>query len=69
MFWTNVKLQMLQNYMTSHGSYAMIFVIHNQPFLMLDEILSNLFNLWDAMTQNTSHSLKLKAIHKGTFDH
>jgi hypothetical protein len=25
--------------------------------------------LLDAMKQYTSHSLKLKAIHKGTFDH
>jgi hypothetical protein len=32
MFWTNVKLQMLQNYMTTHGSYAMILDIHNQLF-------------------------------------
>jgi hypothetical protein len=55
--------------MTTHGSYAMIFDIHNQPFLMLSEILSNPFNLLDAMKQYTSHSLKLKAIHKGTFDH
>ncbi len=60
---------MLQNDVTIHGSYAMIFIIHNQTFLMLGEILSNPFNLLDAMTQNTSHSLKLKAIHKGTFDH
>jgi hypothetical protein len=59
---------MLQNYMTTHGSYGMIFVIHNQPFFMLGEILSNPFNLLDVMTQNTSHSLKLKVIHKGTFE-
>jgi len=61
MFWTNVELQMLQNYMTTHDSYAMIFVIHNQPFLMLGEISSNPFNLLDAMMQNISHSLKLKS--------
>jgi hypothetical protein len=54
--------RMFKSHMSTHGSCAMVFDIHNQSFLILGRIFSYNF-LLDAMTHNTSHLLRFKTIY------
>ncbi len=54
--------RMFKNHMLTHGSCAMVFVIHNQSFPILGRTSSYNF-LLDVMTHNTFHSLKLRTIY------
>jgi hypothetical protein len=53
---------MFRNNMTIHGSYAMVFIIHNETFLTLGRALIYLF-LLHTVAQNASHSLRFVNIH------
>jgi hypothetical protein len=54
--------KMFISHMSTHGSCATIFVIHNQSFPILVKSLSYNF-LLDAMTHNTLHSLRFRTIY------
>jgi len=57
--------KMFKSHMLTHGSCAMIFVIHNQSFAILGRTSSYNF-LLDVMTHNTFHSLKLRTIYNNS---
>jgi hypothetical protein len=54
--------RMFKSHMSTHGSCAMVFDIHNQSFLILGRIFSYDF-LLHVMTHNTLHLLILKKIY------
>jgi hypothetical protein len=54
--------RIIRSHMLTHGSCAMVFVIHNQSFPILGRSFSYNFFL-DVMTHNTLHSLKLRTIY------
>jgi len=54
--------RMFRSHLSTHGSCAMVFVIHNQSFLILVRRLSYNF-LLDVMTHNTLQSLRFKIIY------
>ncbi len=54
--------RMLRSHMSTHGSCAMVFVIHNQSFPILGKTLPYNF-LLDVMTHNTFHLLRFRIIH------
>jgi hypothetical protein len=54
--------KMFKSHMLTHGSCAMVFVIHNQYFPILVRSFSYNF-LLGAMTHNTLHSLRFRIIY------
>jgi len=54
--------KIFKSHILTHGSCAMVFVIHNQSFFIL--VIIPFYNfMLDAMTHNTSHSLRFKTIY------
>jgi hypothetical protein len=57
---------MLKNGMIVHGNYAMVFVIHNKAFPILNALILLFFPivfLVDKMAHNTPHLLRFRKVY------